>query len=541
MILREKITAKIESIVPKGMDVLLSVPENDAQGHYSTNVAFRLAKQKGISPMEEAEKLAAKLLESASPKTVAKRLSGQAELFERVEAVAPGFLNMWLSQEALTSELQTILKEKKNYGIIRGGKKKKIQVEYISANPTGPLTLANGRGGFLGDALSNVLEAAGNTVEREYYVNDAGNQILTFGKSALASLGIIPAEEEFYKGEYVEEWAKKNKQFIAKHKNNPMEVGKRAAKDFLRDIRDAVEKKAHIAFDRYTSEDKNIHKKGYVEKALTAFKKGEKTYEQDGAVWLRTKDFGDDKDRVLIKQGGEPTYFLADAGHYLETKERKFDAKINILGPDHYGYVARIQAVAKIFGLDSRIIVTQTIRLVSDGKEVKMSKRKGKFITFEELINEVGHDAARFFFLTVAPESHMDFDLKLAKERSQKNPVFYVQYALVRAVSILKKSRIKVSIKVPLSELRTEVDTKLMRELARFPEVIADSAADYKIHPITKYASELARVFHNFYEKEHVAGEAKNIRQARAVLVSASVIIFQNLFKILGISAPKKM
>ncbi|MDO8557088.1 MAG: arginine--tRNA ligase [Candidatus Jorgensenbacteria bacterium] len=541
MTLREKITAKIEGLIPKGTDVSLSVPENDTQGHYSTNVAFKLAKQKGVSPMEEAEKLASKLLESASPKTVAKRLFGQAELFERVEAVTPGFLNMWLSQNALASELQIILKEKKNYGIVKSKKKKKIQVEYISANPTGPLTLANGRGGFFGDALSNILEAAGNAVEREYYVNDTGNQILTFGKSIIASLGIIPTEEEFYKGEYVREWAKKNKSFVLKHKNNPMEIGKRAAKDFLRGTRNTIEKGAHIKFDRYTSEDRNIHKKGYVKKALAVFKKGGRVYEQDGAVWLRTKDFGDDKDRVLVKQGGEPTYFLADAGHYLETKERKFDAKINILGPDHYGYVARIQAVAKIFGLDSRVIVTQTIRLVSDGKETKMSKRKGKFITFEELISEVGRDAARFFFLMTTPESHMDFDLKLAKERSQKNPVFYIQYALVRALSILKKSKIKTSAKASLDALQTDVDTKLIRELARFPEVIADSAKDYKIHPITKYASELAKAFHNFYEKERVAGEAKNIAQARAVLVSASIIVFQNLFKILGISAPKKM
>jgi arginyl-tRNA synthetase len=412
-------------------------------------------------------------------------------------------------------------------------------VEFVSANPTGPLTLANGRGGFLGDVLANVLEAAGAAVEREFYVNDTGNQIFTLGKSLLAAGGFVPDEENLYKGEYVSEWAVKHKKDVERMRNNPMKLGERAAKDFLKLIQRALEKEAHIKFDRYTSE-KSIHAKGYAKKALAVFKKKKATYESEGAVWLKTTAHGDDKDRVLITRGGFPTYFLADAGHYLETKSRGFKAKINILGPDHYGYVARIQAAAKLVGLPkSEVIVTQAVRLIRGGEEVKMSKRKGNFVTFEEVVEEVGADAARFFFLSVAPESHMDFNLDIAKERSAKNPVYYAQYAYVRAKSVVAKA--KISGKPDLSLLSTPADAALLFTLSRFPEVLADAANDYAVHRITKYASELARAFHNFYEKEHVLGEAPALAAARLALVKGSVIVFENLFKVLGISAPAKM
>lgn len=532
--LRDEVLKLIQKHVQKGTAVTLTVPEDSEFGHYATNVAFSLSKIEKRPPLEIAERLAAELTRTKSA------------VIREVKAAAPGFINFFLTPKSLHEELQTILKQKKNYGrskII--SPKSKVQLEFVSANPTGPLTLANGRGGFLGDVLANVLEAAGASVEREFYVNDTGNQIFTLGKSLLATGGFVPDEENLYKGEYVSEWAKKHKKDVEKKRREPMDIGEKAAADFLKLIKRALQKEARIKFDRYTSEKKHIHAKGYVKKALALFKKKGVTYEKDGAVWLKTTAEGDDKDRVLVTGGGFPTYFLADAGHYLETKKRGFKTKINILGPDHYGYVARIQAAAKLVGLPkSEVLVTQAVRLIRGGEEVKMSKRKGNFVTFEEVVEEVGADAARFFFLSVSPTSHMDFNLDLAKERSNKNPVYYAQYAYVRAKSVLNKvtsQKLKVTSRPDLSLLSTPADLALIATLARFPEVVADAAGDYAVHRLTKYTSELARAFHNFYEKEHVVGEAPALAAARLALVKGSIVVFENLFRILGISAPERM
>ncbi|MGC9603002.1 MAG: arginine--tRNA ligase [Minisyncoccia bacterium] len=530
MSVRDAIASHLVKVVPKGTVIDLRVPDENQTAHYATSVAFKLAKGEGKNPREVGEKIVLALLESAP-----------AEFFDRVEVTGPGFINFWLSQETLNAELEKIIKEGKKYGTSRI-LKDKIQLEFISANPTGPLTLANGRGGFLGDVLGNVLKAAGADVEKEYYVNDTGNQVLTFGKSILAARGIIKDEQDFYKGGYVNDWAKKNSKIVAKLKDKPLELGERAAKDILKKIKTDIEKKAKIKFDRYTSE-KKIHQLKLPGKILQIFEKGGWAYEQDGAVWLKTTAFGDDKDRVLITSKDKfPTYLLADAGHYLETKKRGFDTKINILGPDHYGYVKRIQAVARILKFKkSEVLITQAIRLMRDGQEFKMSKRKGEFVTFEDLVSEVGMDSARFFFLMIAPETHMDFDMNLAKERSNKNPVFYLQYAYVRANNILKKAKALAAQKADLKLLNTEADVKLIRTLAQLPEVIADTANDYQVHRLTRYALGLAGDFHNFYEKERVLDEPKDIAAARYKLVKATAIILEDLFGILGITKLKKM
>lgn len=527
--IRETIASYLTKAVPKGTAVGVSVPEAGQSAHYATNVAFRLAKSEGKNPREIGEEIIFRFLKIAPP-----------GFFDRVEVTGPGFINFWLSQKTLNAELERVLKENKKYGTSKI-LKDKIQLEFISANPTGPLTLANGRGGFLGDVLGNVLRAAGAKVEKEYYVNDTGNQVLTFGKSLLAAQGIIKDEEEFYKGGYVNDWAKKNSKVVAKLKNKPLELGERAAKDFLKSIKTAIEKKAKIKFDRYTSE-KKIHQLKLPQKALETFKKGGWVYERDGAVWFKTTAFGDDKDRVLITSEKAPTYLLTDAGHYLETRKRGFDVKINILGPDHYGYVKRIQAVAKILKFrKSEVLITQAIRLMRGGEEFKMSKRKGEFVTFEDLVSEVGMDSARFFFLMISPETHMDFDMDLAKERSNKNPVFYLQYAFVRANNILKKAKALAAKKADLKLLNTEVDVKLIRTLVQFPEVLTDTANDYQVHRLTRYALTLAGDFHNFYEKERVLGEPKDIAAARYQLVRATFVVLDNLFGILGITKPRKM
>ncbi|MBI2278809.1 MAG: arginine--tRNA ligase [Candidatus Brennerbacteria bacterium] len=530
--IRDEVLKAIKKHIPKDVPVTLSVPEDSRFGHYATNVAFALSKKESKPPLAIAEHIASAVTGSKPP------------VISRATAAAPGFVNFFIKPEALQGELNEIAKAKKKYGVSKERKGEKMQVEFVSANPTGPLTLANGRGGFLGDVLANVLEAAGASVEREFYVNDTGNQIFTLGKSLLAAGGFVPDEENLYKGEYVSEWATKHKTDVKKFRGDPMKLGERAAKDFLKLIQRALEKEAHIKFDRYTSE-KAIHAKGYAKKALALFKKKGATYESEGAVWLKTTAHGDDKDRVVITKGGFPTYFLADAGHYLETKARGFKAKINILGPDHYGYVARIQAAAKLVGLPkSDVLITQAVRLIRGGEEVKMSKRKGNFVTFEEVVEEVGADAARFFFLSVSPTSHLDFNLDLAKERSKKNPVYYAQYALVRAKGVLGKvqiSKSKFQKNSDLSLLNTLDDAALLFQLSRFPEVLADAAATYEVHRLTQYASTLARAFHNFYEKEHVLGEVPALAAARLALVRGSMVIFENLFRILSISAPEKM
>ncbi|MDI6820852.1 MAG: arginine--tRNA ligase [Patescibacteria group bacterium] len=529
--MRQIIIDLIKKTVPKKIDFDVLIPDDEKYGHYSTNVAFRLAKEKKSDPMATAEESKNAFLKK------------EPFIFEKIEISKPGFINFSFSLDFLHKRLQEILKAGNDFGKKKLSKSKieKVQVEFISANPTGPLTLANGRGGFFGDVLSNVLQWSGYEVEREYYVNDTGNQIITFGKSILAAAGFLKEEEEFYKGDYIKKWAEKNKKIIEENKNNPLKLGQRAAEDFLKLIKKAVQDKARIRFDRFTSEDKDIHKKDLIQKVLKLFDKEGKVYKKDGAMWLKTTEFGDDKDRVLMTSDHEPTYFLADAGHYLETKERGFDGKINVLGPDHYGYVKRIQSAAKIIGLEkSEVIITQAIRLVRDGKEAKMSKRKGEFVTFEDLIDEVGEDVARFFFLMISVGTHMDFDIGLAKERSRKNPVFYAQYAYVRAKNILEKLG-KISKKADLSILNTKEDLNLILNLSRFPEVLEDTSKDYQLHRLTRYAQDLSRVFHDFYEKERVIGEEEKIVNARASLIKAAVIVFQDLFEVLGISAPDKM
>ncbi len=539
--IKTKIAGYIKKAIKQNIRIDVFVPENENFGHYSTNVALRLVKARNYA--EQTRNYADKTMSMTIAHEIIDSLNKIAPkgFFEKIEVAPPGFINFWLSEKVLQNELKEILKKKENYG---AGKKKKekIQLEFISANPTGPLTLANGRGGFFGDSLSNILEFCGYQVEREYYINDTGNQILTLGKSILARASFLKLEDYFYKGGYIKKWTEKNLLAIKKYKDNSMKVGQLAAADFLKEIKKNI-KEAGIDFDRWTSEDKHIHRRSFIAKVMNIFKKKRLVYEKDGAIWLKTAKFGDDKDRVLITKDGFPTYFLADSGHYLETKIRGFDVKINVFGPDHYGYVNRIQAAARIIGIkESKIIVTQVLRLISKGKEVKMSKRKGEFVTFEDLIKEVGVDATRFFFLMYSPDTHMDFNLDLAKERSMKNPVYYLQYASVRIQGILTKTKNQnPKSKINFRLLNTTEDLKLMQILAKFPEVVAEAGGKYNPQILVRYSLELAKQFHNFYEKERIIGAEKDLVLARLGLIKATQIIFKNLFNLLGISMPKKM
>ncbi len=534
----ESIKSKLKNIIREGTEINVNPSEKEEFGHYSTNVAFKLASSEKRPPFEIAKELAAELSESAD--------------FEKVEAAPPGFVNFWLKPEALHEELKEIIKKKKSFGRsnVPGrtgkGQVSKVNLEFVSANPTGPLTMANGRGGFYGDVLANILENVGHKVTREYYVNDAGNQVFLLGLSILNKVAPEKVEQilakhpladkaVLYMGAYIDALAGALGAGRLREED-PLKIGKRATRQLLRDIKASL-KKAGIKFDVWFSEDKNLHRKGELKKTLNFLKKKGGVEEKDGATWLG--------DGVLVKSDGNPTYFLADlAYHYDKFIKRKFDVAIDIWGADHHGYKGRMEKGVEALGISPerlKILIAQLVRLVSGGKEVRMSKRKGEFITMDELLEEVGVDAARFFFLMHSLDTHMDFDLDLAKERSQKNPVYYAQYAYVRAINILKRANPQPTI-YNLQLLTSDSEIKLMLELVKLPDILAQTAEDYQVHRLTKYATELAKAFHNFYEKERVVGIGdKELEKARLALVSAAKIVLENLFTILGISKPKKM
>ena len=405
--------------------------ENEKFGDYFSSVALKTAKASGKNPLEEAQRIKTEIEAKNS------------RLFSKIEIAGAGFLNFFLAEDVLQKELKNILEQGEKYGEVDFGKGAKVQVEFISANPTGSLTLGNGRGGFFGDALANVLKKAGFEAKKEYFVNDAGYQVEVLGHSVLKD------DKGQYKGEYINELNKKLVGWFSSR--DPKKIGQKAAADILKNlIQPTIEKRMKIEFDSFVSE-KEIKDSGKPQKILEILKKKNLIFEKDGAVWFRSMEFGDDKDRVLItskesEREGEATYLLPDAAyHYKKFKEDKFDLVIDIWGADHHGYISRLQAAGKALGAWNetklKIIIMQLVRLIKDGQEVKMSKRAGNFVTLDELLEEIPLDAARWFFLARAPETHMDFDMNLAREQSPKNPVYYAQYAHARISSILRKSR----------------------------------------------------------------------------------------------------
>jgi len=534
----------LKKILPS-VDWTLERTADDKFGDFASNIAFKLSKERKASPFVVAQGLAEEVVKNDSEK-----------IFTRVEAALPGFVNFWVREDFFlkklelisgdaTSKKQTILGSRISG---KDGERKKINLEFVSANPTGPLTMANGRGGFLGDVLGNVLEAAGYEVTREYYINDAGVQIKKLGESVLAALGMVPKSEEHYQGGYIKELAEKMREKIArKHKSTKAQKQIEIASSPEAPRNDGSLEQIEIA-----SSPEDPRNDGSLEQIEIASSpeapRNDGSLEQIEIASGTRNDAGrgDDKDRVLIKSDGEATYFLADlAYHYDKFLVRKFDQAIVIWGADHHGYVGRVKSGIEAMGIDPhnfQALIVQLIRLVRSGKEVKMSKRKGDFITLDDLVKDVGRDAARFFFLLHTPTTHMDFDLDAAKERSVKNPVYYLQYAAVRAGSILKKVK-DVSKKFNLKDLKIEngAQERLVKALVQMPDIILETAGDLEVSRITRYATELARHFHNFYEKERVIGGDGKPVPNKLVLVLASRAIFEKLFKILGISIPRKM
>jgi arginyl-tRNA synthetase len=473
-------------------------------------------------------------------------------MIDKIELAPPGFINFYLKSSWLSGTMQLITEKGEDFGKSNIGHRKKIQVEFVSANPTGPLHVGNGRGSFLGDTLANILTHVGYQVEREYYVNDIGKQVDTLGESVLRRYlqrkGIpVPYPEYCYQGEYIKELAQS---FVLRNYtlNSVQKIDEIKEKTkltvltkMLKQIRAFLEKKLNIKYDVWFSE-RSLIDSGRFEKTISNLKEKGLTFEQDGAVWFRSTEFGDDKDRVLIKKDGRPTYFATDIAHHevnFETNARK----INILGADHHGEIPRLQAALKALGYEGRldVIFVQLVRLLEGGYEVKMSKRSGTFITLEELIDEVGLDVSRFFFLMYAVSTHMDFDLSLARKKSSKNPVYYVQYAHARICSIMEKLKKEGStLKKVKAELGHPSELVLAKELIKFPDLLKEISRNYDVHHLPFYTIEIAKKFHDFYAQCKVIEEG-NLNEERLRLIQATQITLQNALALMGVSAPVKM
>jgi len=515
------ISSLVKEVV--GPQATVMPTERSEHGHYFTNAAFSAAKTSGEDPRKTAEKIIEKIL-SLAP----------GGMFESIEIAGPGFINFTLSQKALAEEIKKAVEKGDNYGKGQLEKPKKIQVEFISANPTGPLTFGNGRGGPFGDVLSNIFSYLGNEVVKEYYVNDAGGQVLKLGRSVMGE------EEAEYKGEYIEDI----RRVVKTEGRDVKQVGADAVEEVKNWLKKTVEENMGIAMDVWFSE-KSLHENGTVDKVIDMLRSKGLVYENEGALWFKSSEFGDDKDRVIVKSDGEKTYFAGDIAYlWNKFEERGFDKVINIWGADHHGDVARVKGAFKALGLDGEfeILITQFVRLLKDGKEVRMSKRKGVYVTVDEVIEEIGKDAYRFLLLMYSPDSHIDFNMDVAKERSMENPVYYVQYAAVRAGNIVRKSaEADIISGEDLSKLDTREDVALMHEISRFPDIVAEAGLQMKPEYLARYAVDISKKFHAFYDKERIIGEEPDTASARLTLVKASYQVFKNLFGILGISLPDKM
>lgn len=523
----------------KVSDIVLSIPQNPTFGDYTSNIALQLAKQKIEKGQQTPLEIANEILSNL----------GDLSYLSKIEIAPPGFLNFFIKPEFIAQQVEEILQEGEKFGQNQVGQGQKIQVEFVSANPTGPLTLANGRGGAVGDTLANILLASGYEVEREYYFNDSGNQVRTLGESVKAVAGKTTPSENHYQGEYVKDLAKV---FEGDLGLDSQELGHKLAVYLMdQEIKPALEKFG-LKYDKFYSEQSLYQ--GKIEQALEILKSKGVTYEKDGALWLKSSQFGDEKDRVLVTSEAargrrEPTYITPDIAYHIDVFSSGVDKKINILGADHHGYVSRLKAALEAAGFKNRVevILLQFVRLFKEGREVRMSKRAGTFVTLDELLDLVGKDIARFFFLMYSPDSQIDFNLDLAKEQSNKNPVFYVQYAYVRMFNILKKTEetkghplkarpFEAGLLIQPSELA------LIKHLAVFPELIEELASTYQVHKLTTYTMTLADLFHKFYENCRVIGaENQQLEEARLALVLASKATMGNALRLMGVTAPERM
>ena len=532
--------------VPEGFETRLERPRQAGHGDWATNIAMQLAKPFGVKPRELADEIIARL-----PKD---------KIVKNVEVAGPGFMNFTLASSWVTDTVKAAVEQGENYGRVDVGKGHRVQVEFVSANPTGPLHMGHGRGAAVGDITASILDFAGYYVEREYYINDAGLQMELLGKSAqaryfeeLGRAAEAPMPEDGYHGEYMTDIAKV---FVEKYGKTLADKPLDETLKFFTDeskkmILEIIRKDLSdfgVNFDVWFSEQ-SLYDDNLVAPAMEELKKKDYAYEQDGALWFRSTKFGDDKDRVLIRTNGVPTYFTSDVAYLKNKYNRGFDHLIYVWGADHHGYVPRLKSVNKAFGYPDDgfdIMLIQMVNLLRDGKPVQMSKRAGTIITLREIMDEVGKDATRFFFVTRRCDTTLDFDLELAKKETSENPVFYVQYAHARICSIYRSLEEK-GIKMPtMADFNVELlsdpsELKLAKVISRLPEEIVKAADERAPHRIAYYANELAEAFHGFYNNQRILGVEEPVMNARLMLVEAARVALRNTLRLLGVSAPEKM
>ncbi len=526
-------------------DFTIEIPNDSAHGDFSCNAALVSAKAFRSNPRAIAQ-------------TIADNAVLTGTVFDKIEVAGPGFINFFVSSRWFGETVSAVLENGADYGKVNVGKGKRVLVEFVSANPTGPMHIGNARGGAIGDCLSSLLEYAGYYVEREFYINDAGNQVNKFGLSLdyryRQHFGDdIEMPEDSYHGQDIIDHAEKFAEIYGDKYMHDTEENRRAALVAyalpinIQGLKDDLAK-YRIHYNTWFRES-TLHESGRVKEIVEILKEKGHTYEKDGAVWFKASEFGDDQDRVLVRANGVPTYFVPDiAYHYNKLVTRNFDIAIDILGADHHGYIARMKAALTALGIDPNrldVVIMQMVRLVRNGETVKLSKRSGKAITLATLLDEIPMDAARFFFNLRDPDTHLEFDLDLAIEESSKNPVFYVQYAHARICRILERMK-EDGIErkeLPAGELiYTEpAELALVRKLASLPQEITEAAKAYNPSVITRYVQELAQLFHKFYDTCKIKGEEEKILRSRLALCEAVKTVFRNMLNLLKVDAPEKM
>jgi arginyl-tRNA synthetase len=526
-------------------EIEIEVPKVQSHGDFSSNIAMVSASIQKMPPRKIAE-------------VILKYIKDPDRILAKTEIAGPGFINFFIDTFSWHPVLRKIHQEDMVYGASDIGNGKKIQVEFVSSNPTGPLHVGHGRGAAVGDSVANILRFCGYDVQKEYYINDSGRQIDTLGRSVYLRYRELMGEniqfpEEYYQGDYIRDYAKeiielKGKTLFDQDEEQSIFFCARfAAERIIKDIRkDLLD--FGIEFDNWFSEQ-SLYDTGKVNAVIEDFKEKNIIYEKDGALWFKTTDFGDEKDRVVVRKNGQTTYFASDIAYHMDKFKRGFHRVIDVWGADHHGYIPRVTGAIEASGLNKdrfNVILVQLVNLLREGEPVAMSTRAGEFVTLNEIVKEVGRDAARFIFLTRHYESPLDFDLELAKKKTNDNPVFYVQYVHARISSIFRKSRERGSDELEWDEaaaamLQEPEEINLIKVMNRYPEVVEDSAKYMEPHRITFYLMELASSFHAYYNKHKVLSDDSLLSNGRLYLVLTVQKVIRNGLTLLGVSAPEKM
>jgi arginyl-tRNA synthetase len=540
--LQNKIQLALDALSLPAVDYTLATPKIDTHGDLSTNIALLLANQLKQNPRQLAQNLIEKL-------------EIEDEVFSKMEVAGPGFINFFYSPRYLQKVVRTILQQGSRFGRTDFGKKQKAQVEFVSANPTGPLTIGHGRQAVIGDTIANFLEWSGHKVTREYYFNNAGRQMQVLGDSVRLRYKQLIGETldfppDYYQGEYIIDIARsllqKYSDSLRHRSEQEIDIFKEAAeKVIFEDIKKTLSRLG-IEFDVYTNE-KDLYDNGEIDRVMQILKQKDLAYEKEGAWWFRSTSFGLDQDRVIIKSSGEPTYRLPDIAYHRGKFERGFDLIVDIFGADHIATYPDVLAGMKALGYDEskiKVLIHQFVTLYQGKEKVKMSTRRANFITLDELMDEVGMDVTRWFFLMRSMDSHLNFDLVLAKTQSEENPVYYNQYAHARICSILRNAterNIKYESPTTLKLLQDPNEFILIKKLMEFPLMVERCARDFTPHLLTQYLSDLSTAFHKFYTECWVLTTDKELSQARLALCQATKIVLANGFAIVGVAAPESM